>query len=169
MAAKRRQSRVIFSSEITYPFPGTKNMSEIRLRGVAVSKGVFEGEAIVSRTSFGFYRAVDAETGIVRDRRNELFGKKISGKVLVFPEGRGSTSGAMMIAELGRMGTHFGAIINRTSEPIITCGILLARLFYNRAIPAVHRLERDPVEIIETGDIVLVNGDSGEVVVKKRS
>ncbi len=142
--------------------------SEIRVRGKTVNRGIFEGEAIVSRRPFGFYRAFDAATGTVRDRRNELFGEKISGKVLVFPEGRGSTSGAMMIVELGRMGTHFGAMINRITEPILASGVILAHIFYNREIPAVHCLERDPLEIIETGDRVLVNGNTGEVIIKKR-
>jgi hypothetical protein len=142
---------------------------EIRLKGMSVKKGVFEGEAIVSKTPFGFYRAIDPKTGIVRDTRNELFGENVSGKVLVFPEGRGSTSGAMMIAELARMGTHFGAMVNRTTEPILATGIILAHIFYNRIIPTVHYLDQDPLEVIETGDIVRVNGDVGEIIVKKGS
>ena len=142
---------------------------EILLKGKALNKGIFEGEAIVSSTPFGFYRAVVPQTGIVRDTRNELFGQKISGKVLVFPEGRGSTSGAMMIAELARMGTHFGAMINRKTEPILATGVILARIFYNQIIPTVHYLDQDPLEVIETGDIVRVNGYSGEVIVKKKS
>ena len=140
---------------------------EIRLSGKPVNKGVFEGEAIVSQTTFGFYRAIDPCTGIVRDKRNELFGKKISGKVLVFPEGRGSTSGAMMIVELARMGTHFGAIINRTTEPILATGVILANIFFKQNIPTIHCLSQDPLGIIETGDIVRVDGDVGEVLVKK--
>ena len=142
-------------------------LREIRLKGKSVKKGVFEGEAIVSKAPFGFYRAIDPQTGIVRDMRNELFGEKISGKVLVFPEGRGSTSGAMMIAELARMGTHFGAMVNQTTESILATGIILAHMFYNQVIPSVHSLDQDPLKIIETGDIVRVDGDVGEVIVKK--
>jgi uncharacterized protein len=141
---------------------------EIILKGQSVNGGIFEGEAIVTKTPFGFYRAVDPQTGIVRDRRNELFGQNISAKVLVFPEGRGSTAGAMMIAELARCGTHFGAIINRTTEPILATGIILARKFYGRDIPAIHRLDLDPLAVIETGDIVRVDGESGEVRVRKK-
>jgi predicted aconitase with swiveling domain len=141
---------------------------EIRLKGKTVKNGIFEGEAIVSKTPFGFYRAIDPHTGIVRDKRSELFGKNISGKVLVFPEGRGSTSGAMMIAEIARMGTHFGAMVNRRTEPILATGVILARVFYGQVIPTVHYLDRDPLEIIETGDIVRVDGDIGEVIVKKK-
>jgi len=141
---------------------------EIRLKGMSVKKGIFEGEAIVSKTPFGFYRAIDPKTGIVRDKRNELYGKNVSGRVLVFPEGRGSTSGAMMIAELARMGTHFGAMVNRTTEPILSTGIILAHIFYNQIIPTIHFLDQDPLEVIETGDIVRVDGDIGEVWIKKR-
>ncbi len=143
-------------------------MSDIILEGKVAHHGFFEGEAIVSRGGFSFFRAIDPITGIVRDKRNELFGQKIAGKALVFPECRGSTSGAMMIAELARQGTHFGAMVNRKTEPILVTGIILAEKFFGKVIPAVHDFEIDPIECIETGDILTVNGNTGELGVKKK-
>jgi hypothetical protein len=35
-------------------------------------------------------------------------------------------------------------------------------------VPAVTDLDRDPLDVIETGDWVIVNGDAGTVEVRKR-
>jgi hypothetical protein len=59
------------------------------LKGRAITHGKVTGEAIVSKSAFGFYGAVDPGTGVVTDKRHELYGKNIAGKVLVFPRGEG--------------------------------------------------------------------------------
>ncbi len=139
-----------------------------QIRGQAVNPGVFEGEAVVSKTPFGFYGAVDTTTGVVSDRRHELFGQKIAGKVLIFPEGRGSTAGAIVILELARCNTHPGAIINHVTEPILATGAILARKFYGRSIPTIHKCDKDPIALIQTGDIVEVDANNNTVTIKKK-
>jgi predicted aconitase with swiveling domain len=59
-------------------------------------------------------------------------------------------------------------MVNRRTEPILSTGVILAGKFYGQVIPTVHQLDRDPLEIIETGDMVRVDGDMGEVIVKKK-
>lgn len=98
----------------------------------------------------------------------ELCGQNMAGRVLVFPEGRGSTLGSMMIAELARRGTHFKAMASRKTEFILATGIILADKFFGKVIPAIHDFKMDPIELIETGDIITVNGNTGEVGVSKR-
>lgn len=138
---------------------------EIVLKGQAIASGYFEGEAIVSSTPFGFYGAVDTNRGIISDRRHELYGQEIANKVFVFPEGRGSTAGAIVILELARCGVCPGAIVNRITEPILATGVILADKFYGRKIVTVHKLDDDPIAKIRTGDKVIVDGDSGTVTV----
>lgn len=62
-------------------------MSDIILKGKVVHPGFFRGEAIVSRRGFGFFRAIDPVTGIVRDKRNELCGQNIAVEFLFFRKG----------------------------------------------------------------------------------
>ena len=138
------------------------------LKGRGITHGKVKGEAIVSKSAFGFYGAVDPGTGVVSDKRHELFGKNISGKILVFPEGRGSTAGAIAILELARCGTLPAALINRVTEPILATGAILAEKFYNRIIPVVDGLESDPLSEISNGDSVTVDADKGEVTVQKK-
>jgi uncharacterized protein len=135
------------------------------LKGRSITHGKAEGEAIVSKTAFGFYGAVDPNTGTISDKRHELFGKKIAGKVFVFPEGRGSTAGAIIILELARCGTAPAAMINRVTEPILATGAILAEKFYKTTIPVIDDFKKDPITEILNGDIVTVDADKGEIII----
>ncbi len=55
-----------------------------------ISDGQAEGEVLFSKDDFCFY-LVDPKTGIVIEKQHCLYGKCISGKVLVFPNGKGSS------------------------------------------------------------------------------
>lgn len=137
------------------------------MKGRSVNKGKVRAEAIVTDQVFGFWGGVDTKTGIVVDERHELCGQSIKGKVFVFPEGRGSTVGASVILELVRCGNAPAAMINRKTEVILATGAILADKFYNINIPVIDLLDDDPVKCIKTGDIVEVDGDTGEVTVIK--
>lgn len=137
------------------------------LKGRRITHGKAEGEAIVSKTAFGFYGAVDPNTGTVSDKRHELFGKRIAGKIFVFPEGRGSTAGAIIILELARCGTAPAAMVNRVTEPILATGAILAEKFYKTIIPVVDNLKKDPITEISNGDRVSVDADKGEITICK--
>ena len=153
-------------TKLTLPSGEKKAMEKkLKIKGTAINRGVFQGEALVSKTPFGFLAAVDPSTGIVIDKRHELVGKNIANKVMIFPEGRGSTVGAIIILELARCGTSPGAIVNRTTEPILASGAILAGKFYHRTIPVIHHLKKDPIELIKTGDVVRVDGDRGEITI----
>ncbi|SMB92251.1 predicted aconitase subunit 2 [Thermanaeromonas toyohensis ToBE] len=139
------------------------------LYGRGITKGCSRGEAIVTRQPFGFWGGVDPKTGFIIDKRHELYGQNVKGKVFVFPEGRGSTVGAAVILELVRCGNAPAAIVNRKTETILAVGGVLAEKFYNTSIPIVDSLNEDPTVVIKTGDIVEVNGITGEVKIKSHS
>src|SRR5437870_5337751 len=56
--------------------------------------GRAEGEALVSRRGFTFGDGVAPSTGVVTDIRSDLRGESVREKVLFFPFGKGSTTGA---------------------------------------------------------------------------
>jgi len=131
-----------------------------RARGVAKFSG--EGEALVTGQGISFFGGVDPKTGIVRERGHELCGADMTGKVLVFPKGKGSTVGSYVIYQLRKNGHAPAAIINVETETIIAAGCILAE------IPLVDRLEKSPLEVIGSGDHVSVDGDGGTVTVTKK-
>lgn len=135
------------------------------MKGRSINGGKVRGEAIVTNQVFGFWGGVDTNTGVVIDERHELFGQSIKGKVFVFPEGRGSTVGAAVILELVRCGAAPIAMVNKQTEVILASGAILADKFYNVTMPMVDHLDEDPTQVIKTGDIVEVDGDSGMITV----
>lgn len=141
----------------------------IIFRGKGCAPGEFEGEAVVSNQPFGFWQGIDPQTGLVIDRRHELCGASLKGKVFVFPYGRGSTGTPGIFLEAVRNRCAPGAILNVKSEPMIVACALLAEAFFRVQIPIVDGLDADPQDVLGTGDRVRVNGTTGEIEVLSRS
>lgn len=136
---------------------------KVVLKGRRVSRGKAEGEALVTKDNIGFNFGVDPQTGKIVERGHELEGKCIAGKILVFPTGKGSTGGSFLIYQLALLGNAPKAIINVETDTVVAVGAIMA------GIPLVDRLDKNPLEVIETGDYVKVNADEGLVEVIKRS
>lgn len=135
------------------------------IKGRGILDGIAKGEAIVSSQPFGFFGGVNPLTGEIIDKRHELFGQNIKGKIFIYPEGRGSTVGAAIMLELARTGSAPAAIVNIEIETITAAGGLLAKKFYNIDIPMIDQLQENPIELIKTGDVVEVNGTTGEITI----
>lgn len=144
-------------------------MREIKLtvKGQGVIKGVVEGLALVSGQNLSLWGGLNPKTGLIIDRRHELYGQQVRGKVLVFPYGKGSTTGAIVFLEAVRCGNAPAAIVNVKTEPILASGALMAQIFYKKRIPIVDRLDRNPVEVMRTNDYVRVDGDKGLVEIRR--
>lgn len=145
-------------------------MSEARgiYRGKGCAPGVFEGDAMVSSQPFGFWQGIDPQTGIVIDKRHDLCGASIKGKVFVFPYGRGSTGTPGIFLEAVRNGCAPAAIVNVKSEPMIVMCALLADAFFKVKIPIVDGLDASLQDVFRTGDRLRVNGTTGEIEVVSR-
>lgn len=120
-----------------------------------ISKGHAKGEVIVTKDSLSFLGGVDPKTGVIIDSGHELYGKKISGKILVIPSGKGSTVGSYVIFQMAKNKTAPIAIISLKAEPIIATGAIMAE------IPMVDKPESDILNILKNGDVVEVDADSG--------
>ena len=136
--------------------------SEITLKCHKIIGGYGEGEALVSHQPICFY-LTDPKTGIVRERNHELAGKNLANKVLVFPSGKASS--VVQIDGLFKLASHNvapKALIVKDVETVLVVSAFIVK------IPLVDRLEKDPFEIIDTGDFVKVNAERGIVTVTKR-
>ena len=129
---------------------------EIKAR--SISRGVGEGEALVSAEPIGFLGGVDPETGQVIEKGHPLEGKNVSGRVLVFPNGKGSTVGSYVMLQLAKNGKAPAAIINVSAEPIIAVGAIIS------GIPMVDMPDGDVFDVLKDGLRVSVDGDSGRIV-----
>jgi predicted aconitase with swiveling domain len=134
------------------------------LRGRCVVPGKCEGKIIVTSQPISFWGGVDPVTGCVNDPRHELFGQSISGKVLVFPFGKGSSTTSLIILELARVNKAPAAIINLRTEPILATGPIVCKHLYGKEIPIVT-LDEGTFQLLKTGRHVVVEATAGEVII----
>ncbi len=135
---------------------------KIILKGRKVIGGLAEGEAVVTTEPVSFLGGVNPDKGMVVERGHELEGKSITGKIFVFPHGKGSTAGPYIIYAMARRKTAPAAMINVEAEPIIAVGAAMGN------IPLVDRLDKNPLETIATGDRVRIDGEKGIVEIIKK-
>ena len=141
---------------------------KIVLQGRGLVDGIAEGEALVSAESLVWSHGVYPPTGMIEDVRVSVCGECVKDKILVYPYGKGSTTGGTWMLENSRYGNAPKAIINRESEMIIAAGAVLSKELYGVSIPLVDHIE-DVDKIIETGDWVRVDGFTGTVEVTKKT
>lgn len=132
------------------------------LKGHMVNSGVAEGETVVYKGPFSFLGDIDPRTGKVPVRGHELEGQSLAGKVFVFTTGKGSTGGPIIAYDAKKRGNAPAAMICLEAEPVIVSGAIMAD------IPMVDKLDKNPLEVISTGDYVKVDADKGTVEITKK-
>lgn len=122
-----------------------------QLKGRIIYKGKAEAEALVTSMPISFYGGVDPNTGVVIEKGHELNGISIKGKVLVFPQGKGSTVGSYTLYRLKKNGVAPAAMVNKETETIVAVGAIISE------IPFVDKVD---VSKFKTGAKVAVENDT---------
>lgn len=136
------------------------NSIVIKCRGLV--KGQAEGEALVAPTTLSFWGEVDPISGRVIASAHPLEGKRLKGKVLVIKSTKGSSATSLVIGLALREGNAPVAFVNTNVDALAVLGCVVNK------IPMVAELERNPFEIIETGDYVYVDADNDTITVTKK-
>ena len=139
---------------------------ERTLIGRPVVAGSAEGVAVVSKEALSFWGGVCPRTGKIIDRRHERSGTIVTGKVFVFPQGKGSSTSSATLMEAIRAGVAPAAIINLKVDPILALGSIVADELYHQAIPIVVLPKEDFFSIRE--DDYLVVKPDGKVLVRTK-
>jgi predicted aconitase with swiveling domain len=134
----------------------------MKIKCKSVTGGVAEGEAIVTRMPISFTGGMDPNSGVIREPGHELEGQSVSGKILVFPVGKGSTTGSWQFYAAYKRGNAPKGIINIKAEGVVAVSAIIT------STPMVHQLECDPLKCIRTGDFVRIHGEDGYIEVEKR-
>jgi len=134
----------------------------IIIKAKTVMPGIAEGQAIVSRTAISFTGGMDPDTGIIREPGHELEGQSVAGRILVFPSGKGSTTGSWQYYAAFKRGFAPKGIINVKAEGVVAISAIIT------GTPMVHELEQNPLDVIQTGDFVRIDADKGIVEVEKQ-
>ena len=125
------------------------------LKGRVIKAGTAAGPALVSSEPIGFLGGVDPESGLVIEKGHPLEGVCISGTVLCFPTGKGSTVGSYTLYRMKKEDRAPVAILNVESETIVAVGAIISE------IPMVDQVK---IERIRSGDWVQIKGAQVTVI-----
>ena len=134
---------------------------DIVIRGRRVVGGVAEGEALVTRQTISGWGGINSMTGTVIENHHELKGISFAGKILVFPGAKGSSgwSGAFHTTRLtGKAPLGMLYTVTTTKAAL---GAVVMR------VPTLTDFDRNPIDLIATGDRVRIDADAGEVLIWK--
>ena len=143
----------------------TRSGQGAELHGRALLAGEAVGSALVLEAPLSLWGGMDPRTGRISDHHHPQLGATITGKILVMPSGRGSSSSSSVLAEAIRLGTAPLAILLAEPDEILVLGALVAEYLYERTCP-ILALPEGARGAIATGDHVAVSGD-GTVTVTR--
>jgi predicted aconitase with swiveling domain len=129
---------------------------KMELKGRIISRGVAEGVALTTSQPISFYGGVDPNTSEIIEKGHELQGKRVKNKILVFPNGKGSTVGSYTLYRMKKGGNAPAGIVNKECETVVAVGAIISE------IPCVDKVD---ISKIKNGDVVRL--DNGVVTIKK--
>ena len=93
-----------------------------------IVQGNAQGKVLKSTNPINFLGAVDKKTGIIRDKKYDIFEKSMKDTVLVFPHGFGSSVGAYTIYSLKSNQSAPIAMICTKADLTVASGCALANI-----------------------------------------
>jgi predicted aconitase with swiveling domain len=110
---------------------------------VTLAPGRADGAPLLLEEPLSFWGGLDPATGRIIDRWHPQAGAEVTGRVLMMPAGRGSSSGSATLAEAIRLGVGPAAILLLKRDAIVIVGALVAAELYG--LPC-------PVALVAAGD-----------------
>jgi predicted aconitase with swiveling domain len=142
------------------------NIVERILTGKPIVAGEASGTALVSKEPLSFWGGLCPRTGEIIDRRHECSGAIVTGRVFVFPQGRGSSTSSATLLESIKTGVAPAAIINLKVDPILALGSIVADELYAQGLPIVV-LPKEDFFSIKEDDYLTIEPD-GKVLVSTK-
>ena len=125
-----------------------------------MSKIIVQGKAqgIVMKTTspINFLGAVDKKTGMIRDKKYDIFEKSIKDTVFVFPHGIGSSVGAYTIYSLKSYESAPVAMICQKADLTVASGCALAN------IPMIV-VSTEEFDSIQNGNDIIIDTSSEKI------
>ena len=120
------------------------------IKGRPISKGKAEGKILKLNDPLSFLGGVEASTGEIKVEK----GGNVVGRILVFPNGKGSTVGSFVMYDLKIHNNAPAAIINSIAETIVATGAVIS------SIPMIDGVD---VALLKDGDRAILDADEGHV------
>jgi hypothetical protein len=109
-----------------------------------IAGGLVKGELLFSRDAVCFY-LIDPKTGVVIEKEHCLYGRSITGKILVFPYGKASSvvqADGMYQLQLTGMGPA-GMVVQDADTTLAASAIIFEAPMVNRMAPEFYKEAQD--------------------------
>jgi predicted aconitase with swiveling domain len=128
----------------------------VKARGMV--RGRVQGEALVCRRAFSFLGDVDMDSGAIIAHGHEHEGASIAGRVMVYPETKGSSGGCVVLTTLARQGRQPAAIIlEKPADTNMVEGAILA------GVALLCEPDEPLIDTVRNGTMITVDGSAGEI------
>lgn len=124
-----------------------------------LAPGSADGLALVLDEPLSLWGGVDPATGTIIDRRHPQRGASTSGRVLIMPAVRGSSSSSSVLAETVRAGCAPAAIVLGEPDLILPVGAAVAEELYGRRVPIVLLAAADLAGIVDGQHLIVADGE----------
>ena len=122
-----------------------------------IVQGKASGLVLKTNNPINFLGAVDKQTGIIHDKKHDIFEKSIKDSILVFPHGVGSSVGAYTIYSLKVNGVAPVAMVCHKADLTVASGCALAN------IPMII-VSFDDFDSIQNGKEIEIDTDSSNIL-----
>ena len=122
-----------------------------------IVQGKAEGTILKTSNPINFLGAVDKQTGVIRDKKYDIYEKSIKDIVLVFPHGIGSSVGAYTIYSLKSHQSAPVAMICQKADLTVASGCALAN------IPMIVATEEE-FDSLNNGNHITVDTESEKIL-----
>ncbi len=125
-----------------------------------ITKGkVDSAPALVSKDAICFY-LVEPETGVVKERNHDAFGKSVVGKVLIMPSGKGSSVVQLDgLYKLMMRNNGPAAIVVQEADTVLVAAAAAMEM------PMVHRVDPEFFTDVESGMNIALDVDQGTITI----
>lgn len=133
-------------------------MSQHTVRARGIVRGKVDGPALVCQKALSFLGDVDMDTGVIIAKGHKHEGESIAGKVMIYPETKGSSGGCVVLQVLAKLGKQPAAIVlEKPADPNIVEGAIVT------GVTLVCEPEQDLLKAVPNGTLVMVDGSTGEI------
>ena len=141
--------------------------TRFEISGEPLVAGEATGLALAADEPLSLWGGYDAVTGTIIDRRHPLAGHAASGRVLVVPFSRGSSTTTAVLLESIRAGTAPAAIVTTGRDTFFALASIVASELYGRSVPVIV-VSTDDFARLQTGDEIDITPD-GQMRVCRRA
>jgi predicted aconitase with swiveling domain len=124
--------------------------------------GEARGEVLSLAQPLSFWGGLDPATGRIIDVHHPQRDEVVTGRILVMPSGRGSSSSSSVLAEAIRARTAPAGVILADADPIVALGAIVAEELYAITMPILEVADAAGYADIARGQRVRIRNDTIE-------